>query len=146
MEMGGFQDTGMASQWSRDSDVQAVGSRASDPNRSCAYLYLMANAEGPCFLIQIKLVTKTTTCAPSPPFLELKSMSFGSPCIIGHVSGSTRYCCWKHLEFSNTAGKRSRNHLWVWFGFSVSRGCRAGWQTSKQVEQVPTWWHLPSAS
>lgn len=84
--MGGFQDTWEASQWSHDSVVQAVGTCASGPNESCAYLYLMPNAEGPFFFSNTE--QKTTACAPSPPpfFLELKSMSFGSLCILGRVS------------------------------------------------------------
>lgn len=70
--------------------MQAVGTCASGPNESCAYLYLMPNAEGPFFFpIQKKLVTKKPQRVPPRPppfFLELKSMSFGSLCIIGRVS------------------------------------------------------------
>lgn len=89
--MGGFQDTWEASQWSHDSVVQAMGTCASGPNESCAYLYLMPNAEGPFFFLTNTEQTGNknhSVCPLIPPpfFLELKSMSFGSLCIIGRVS------------------------------------------------------------
>lgn len=124
--MGGFQDTWEASQWSHDSVVQAVGTCASGPNESCAYLYLMPNAEGPFFFFQYR--TKNhSVCPLAPPFffrikihvLWLPVHSW--PCLYS----STRYRCWEHLELSNTTGERSRNCWWVGFGFSVSRGCQA---------------------
>lgn len=126
MEMGGFQDTGMASQWSHDSDVQPVGTCASDPNECCAYLYLMANAEGPLFSNTEQTGNKNHNVCPLAPFFQIKIHVLWLPVHYWPcLSGSTRYRCWKHMELSNTAGKRSGNHLWVWFGLSVSCGCWA---------------------
>lgn len=148
--MGGFQDTWEASQWSHDSVVQAVGTCASGPNESCAYLYLMPNAEGPFFFpIQKKLVTKKPQRVPPRPppfFFRIKIHVLWLPvhywpCLYS----STRHRCWEHLELSNTTGGRCRNCWWVGFGFfSVSRGCQAVCRHTQ--ERVPAWWHPQSAS
>lgn len=121
--MGGFQDTWEASQWSHDSVVQAMGTCASGPNESCAYLYLMPNAEGPFFFLTNTEQTGNknhSVCPliPPPLFFRIKIHVLWLPvhywpCLYG----STRHRCWEHLELSNTTGERSRNRRWVWYGF-----------------------------
>lgn len=102
---------------------------SSGPNESCAYLYLMPNAEGPFFFpIQNKLVTKNhSVCPLAPPlFLELKSMSFGSPCIIGRVSTVPQDTVVENIwNFPTLQEKGLGTVGGLGLVFSVSRGCQA---------------------
>lgn len=112
MEMGGLPDTEwLSSDHTPGSDVQPVGSCASEPCDGCACLYLRPDAEGT--FSNTEQTTETTTCPPHH-FLRVKIHVFWLPlhywlCLCS----SRRYHCWKQLELSNSTGQGSGNHLWL---------------------------------